>query len=127
VWGVQVTGLRELLIQAHPYALKTAEAVRCAGDQGKFWELRSAMLGFVDLNENTVLESAKTLALDVASFRSCLESDKYKSLVEADSRDAASLQIGGTPTFIIARSATDTLNGVKMDGAQSYPAFQHFN
>jgi hypothetical protein len=34
------------------------------------------------------------------------------------------LQIGGTPTFIIARGATDTLNGVKMDGAQSYPAFQ---
>jgi protein-disulfide isomerase len=112
------------LTEMHLYALKAAEAARCAGDQGKFWEFRSAMLESPFLNEDAVTSSAKTLALDVAFFRTCLDSGKYKSAVEADANEAATLQIEGTPTFVLARSAKDTLDGVRMEGAQSYPEFQ---
>jgi protein-disulfide isomerase len=110
--------------EVHPYALRAAEAARCAGDQGKYWELRNAMLESLFLNEDTAMASAKTLALDVASLRACLDSDKYKSAVEADANEAATLQIEGTPTFVLARSAKDTLEGVRMEGAHPYPEFQ---
>lgn len=112
------------LTEVHPYALKAAEAVRCAGDQGKFWELRNAILETPDLSEETILSSVKGLALDVISFHSCLDSEKYKGAVQRDVTEAASLQIGGTPTFVLARSAKDTLDGVRMEGAQPYSALQ---
>src|SRR6266699_2891633 len=35
---------RDMPLEYHQYALKAAEATRCAGDQGKFWELRGAIL-----------------------------------------------------------------------------------
>lgn len=35
---------RDLPLEFHPYALKAAQASRCAGDQQKYWELRDAML-----------------------------------------------------------------------------------
>jgi protein-disulfide isomerase len=42
---------RDMPLKAvHPYAQKAAEAVRCAGDQGKYWELRNAILEIPDLN-----------------------------------------------------------------------------
>ena len=116
---------RDMPLKAvHPYAQKAAEAVRCAGDQGKYWELRNAILEIPDLNEAVTLSSVKALGLDVVSFRFCLDSEKYKSAVQMDVTEAISLQIGGTPTFVLARSAKDTLDGFRMEGAQPYPALQ---
>jgi hypothetical protein len=34
---------RDLPLEFHPFALKAAEAARCAGDQNKYWELRDAL------------------------------------------------------------------------------------
>lgn len=41
-----------------------------------------------------------------------------------DASEAATLQIGGTPTFILARSAKDNLDGVRLVGAQPFASFQ---
>ncbi|HEV2416919.1 MAG TPA: thioredoxin domain-containing protein, partial [Terriglobia bacterium] len=35
---------RDLPLSIHPYALRAAEAGRCAGDQEKFWQFRDAVL-----------------------------------------------------------------------------------
>jgi protein-disulfide isomerase len=112
------------LTEVHLFALKAAEAARCAGDQGRFWEFRSAMLELPEMNEDAILSSAKALALDVPSIHLCLNSEKYRVAVQTDATEAAALQIGGTPTFLVAHSSKDTLDGVRMEGAQPYPAFE---
>ena len=112
------------LPQIHPYALKAAEAARCAGDQGKYWELRNAMLESKTVSEKVVTNLAKTLALDTGAFHACMNSDKYKDAVLADANEALALRIEGTPGFVVARSAKDKLDGVLIGGAASYSSFQ---
>jgi protein-disulfide isomerase len=112
------------LSDMHPYAARAAEGARCAGDQGKYWEFRDAMLENPSLNADTIADSAKSLVPNAASFRACLESEKYAKAVLADADEAASLQIRGTPTFVVARSDKNALDGIRVDGAQSYHAFQ---
>lgn len=35
---------RDLPLDFHPFAQKAAEAVRCAAEQNKYWELRDTMI-----------------------------------------------------------------------------------
>jgi protein-disulfide isomerase len=39
--------------------------------------------------------------LDTKAFAACLDSNKYKSEVQADASDAARIGINGTPSFVI--------------------------
>ena len=115
---------RDLPLDFHPYALKAAEAVRCAGDQGKYWEFREALFAAADApNDDVIKKAAASLALDESALQSCLTSDKHKADVQKDAAEAAALQINGTPSFVLAKSATDKLDGVRIVGAQPYAAF----
>ncbi len=113
------------LEQLHPYALKAAEAARCAGDQSKFWEYRSAIFsGGAALNDDVLKKSAEGLSLDMKVFQGCLDSEKYKTDVQKDAQEAAKLQIMATPTFVLAKSTKDKLDGIRMTGAQPFATFQ---
>lgn len=115
---------RDLPLDFHPLALKAAEAVRCAGDQGKYWEFRDMLFSSTDPpNDDVIGKTAITLSLDQDALKSCLASHKYKADVQKDASDAASLQISGTPTFVVAKSAEDKLDGVRIIGAQPYATF----
>ena len=104
------------LEQIHPQARHAAEAARCAGDQGKFWEYhdklyaQSPKLGFKELKS-----AAKEIGLNVASFDQCLASGKFKAAVQRDFNEAAGLGLTGTPAFFI--------NGRELSGAQPIEAF----
>jgi protein-disulfide isomerase len=116
---------RDLPLEFHPYAVKAAEAARCAGDQQKYWELRDAL--FVNAaapSDDVIKQAAENLLPDTKGFQSCLETGKYKADVQKDASDAATLQISGTPTFVLAKSAKDKLDGIRMIGAQPFSAFQ---
>jgi protein-disulfide isomerase len=116
---------RDLPLQFHPLALKAAEAVRCAGDQGKYWNLRDALYADATPPSDEVIQrSAASVSLDRQAFNTCLASDKYKPDVERDANEAAALQISGTPTFVLARTAKDKLDGVRIVGALPFAAFQ---
>jgi protein-disulfide isomerase len=116
---------RDLPLPFHPYAMQAAEASRCADDQKKFWEFRDAVLVSSDLpTRETILTSAETIGIDLRAFRVCLDSEKYKSQVEADANAADALQIHGTPTFVIAETDEHELDGTRLVGARSYSAFQ---
>lgn len=115
---------RDLPLDFHPFALKAAEAVRCAGDQSKYWEFRDQLLSSPDPpNDEVIRKTATNLSLDQNALQSCLASHKYKADVQKDASDAASLEISGTPTFVVARSAEDKLDGVRIVGAQPYANF----
>jgi protein-disulfide isomerase len=116
---------RDLPLEFHPFALKAAEAARCAGDQNKYWELRDALYtNAAPPNDDVIKKAAESLSLDAKDFQACLDSDKYKVDVQKDASEAAKLQISGTPTFVLARSAKDKLDGVRIVGAQPFSAFQ---
>jgi protein-disulfide isomerase len=115
---------RDLPLDFHPFALKAAEAVRCAADQGKYWEFRDALFSNADPpNDDVIKKAAATLSLDQGALQSCLTSDKYKSDVQKDAAEAATLQISGTPSFVLAKSAKDKLDGIRIVGAQPYATF----
>ena len=101
-----------------------ALAARCAGDQGKYWELRDALYAnATPPNDDAIKTAVESLALDSKGFQSCLDSNKYKADVQKDASEAATLQISGTPTFILAKSAKDKLDGVRIVGAQPFASF----
>jgi protein-disulfide isomerase len=116
---------RDLPLEFHTFALKAAEAARCAGDQKKYWELRDALYAnAAPVNDEVISKAAETISLDKAAFQTCLSSEKYKAEVQKDASEAATLQISGTPTFVLAKSSKDKLDGIRIVGAQPFVAFQ---
>jgi predicted DsbA family dithiol-disulfide isomerase len=59
---------------------------------------------------------ADRVGLDRAMFDSCLESGKYRSAIEAETRAGRQLGIDSTPVFFV--------NGTKISGAQPYSVFK---
>lgn len=115
---------RDLPLGMHPHALKAAQAVRCAGDQGKYWELYDALLSNDPAPTDDVIEKlAENLSLDIKNFLGCLGSQKYISDVQNDSNEAAALKISGTPSFVLAKTSQDQLDGILFVGTQSYAGF----
>jgi protein-disulfide isomerase len=116
---------RDLPLPVHANAKTAAEAVRCAGDQNKYWELRNALLETNGpLSRNAIVDAANKVGIDGAILSACLDSTKYRRDVEMDVNDAASLQIRSTPSFVIARTSRDMLVGTRLTGAKGYPVFQ---
>ncbi len=100
------------LSQIHQYAETAAEASRCALAQGKYWEMHDAM--FADqskLDEAALVKTAASLTMDQNSFKSCLQSGKYKAVVQRDVQAGSQAGVNATPTFFI--------NGEFLSGAQS--------
>jgi protein-disulfide isomerase len=103
------------LISIHPGAQSAAEAARCAGEQGKFWEYRDALFKASQISQDMHKGVAESLGIDSKPFMTCLQSEKYRDAVQADSKEAQELGIGGTPTFVI--------NGIVLAGAQPLEEF----
>lgn len=77
-----------------------------------------------ELNESAMQRHASAIPIDAATFKACLETDKFKSEIQKDSADAAALQISGTPTFVVGRTSNDSLEGILVVGAQPYQSFE---
>src|SRR5262249_1327476 len=103
--------------EIHAEAQKAAEAARCAGERGKFWEYHDALYADqTKLKGADLLAHARTLNLDEKSFRSCLDSGKFVSKIQADLGQGHKLGVAGTPGFFI--------NGVFLSGAQPQAEFE---
>jgi protein-disulfide isomerase len=101
----------------HPNAQKAAEAARCSGEQGKYWEMHDKM--FVDLSKLGVpalKQHAAAIGLDQAKFDQCLDSGRFAALVAADAAQGEKLGVNSTPSFFI--------NGRPLVGAQPFDAFK---
>jgi protein-disulfide isomerase len=101
----------------HPQAEIAAEAGRCAGEQGKFWEYHDAL--YADqkkLSRSDLLETARRLGLEAKALESCLASGRFKTQIEQDLHEGTDAGIGGTPGFFI--------NGVFLNGAMPAAEFE---
>jgi protein-disulfide isomerase len=100
----------------HPHARQAAEAARCAGEQGKFWDYHDLLYAnSTKLSLEDLKGYASQVGLNVDSFRACYNIGKYKAAVQSDLNEGAQLGLTGTPTFFI--------NGREISGAQPVEAF----
>jgi protein-disulfide isomerase len=115
---------RDLPLDIHQHAMKAAHAARCAGEQDRFWEMRHALIVSArGLAPETLPDYARDLGLDVDRFRGCLDAERHGPAIQQDIAEARALGVNGTPTFVLGRSGPDAVEGVRIVGAQPYPAF----
>jgi predicted DsbA family dithiol-disulfide isomerase len=94
----------------HPMAEIAAEAARCAGQQGKFWEYHDLLFENPDkLDRLGLSEEARSLNLDEKKFDLCLSSGEYRSEIQRDIQDGRDLGVTGAPGVFI--------NGTYFEGA----------
>jgi len=116
---------RDLALDFHPNALKAAQAARCAGDQGKFWEMHDILSANPDaLGAEAYARYARDISLDAGAFKACTESDKHVEDIRESGKGAGSVGITGTPSFVVGTVTGDTLDGIRIVGAQPYAVFE---
>jgi protein-disulfide isomerase len=104
------------LTAIHSQAMISAEASRCALEQGKFWEYHDQLFTASKLEKDDLIGYARNLKLDDKQFESCLTSEKYKADIEKDTQDGRRAGVSGTPGFFI--------NGVEISGAKPKDEFE---
>ena len=121
--------LREMPLEAlHPQAFKAAEAARCAGEQGKYWEMHDRLFA----NQNAFARkdlsaSAQAIGLDVGTFDKCVDSGSMAAIVRQDLADSDKAGARGTPTFFVGLTEPNSsqVKAVRvLRGAQPYAAFK---
>lgn len=94
----------DLPLHRPPDGWKPAEAAACAGDQGKFWEMRHHLFANqTALAPDRLPGHAEALGLDVAAFRKCLSGGRHAAGIREDIRKIRFLGIAGTPAFLLGR------------------------
>ena len=101
----------------HPNSTIAAQAAWCAGEQDKFWEFHHMLFRRQELWHSLAMpldrlsDFAKDLELDTTALKSCVESGRMQSLVQADVAYGEQLHVESTPTLFI--------NTYRTVGAQS--------
>lgn len=101
----------------HPEAPKAAEAARCAGDQGKYWELHDLMFANQrSLQVPMLKQHARAVGIEGTAFDACLDSGKYTKAVQDGADLGNRMGVNSTPTLYV--------NGRPLIGAQPFEAFK---
>ena len=121
--------IRDFPIESiHPQAVKAHEAVRCAGEQQKYWDMHALLLANPKALSGNGLEGhAKTLGLDVSNFQLCMDSGRHVAGIRQDQAEGSKVGVNGTPSFFLGLtdpndSKIKTLRTIR--GAQPYGTFQ---
>lgn len=108
---------KDFPLEVHAGARPAAEAARCAGVQGRFWEYHDLLfLAQPDFSREDLVRYGARLGLDRAAFVSCLESGRFRQAVQADLSEGQAAGVRGTPTFLI--------NGRRLVGLHPIEAFR---
>lgn len=111
--GKIAVAFRDFPLPMHRRAGKAAEATRCAGAQGRYWELHDLLFtNPTHLELSDLKQHARTLKLDAARFDQCLDSGEQIEAVKKDVAEAQRLGLTGTPSFFV--------NGHFVSGAVKY-------
>ena len=99
-----------------------ANAARCAGDQGKFWEYHDLLYRSQSgenqgaFSKDRLKSFGAGLGLVAATFGACVDGGNHQGAVQADIADVSSKGFNGTPTFVIGTQ--------RIVGAQPFEVFQ---
>ncbi len=104
------------IIELHPMAHVSAQAAKCAGDQGKFWEYHDLLFAeSAAPTRDTLGKFAAQLGLEEKSFAACLDQKLHAKAVDADLDAGQRVGVNSTPVFFI--------NGIFVSGAQPLEEF----
>ena len=108
---------KDFPLSSHAGALPAAEAARCAGAQGVFWEYHDLLyLSVPDFSRDDLVRYAGRLNLDRGAFTACIDTRQFRKQVETDVAEGHAIGVRGTPTFLV--------NGTLFVGAQPIEAFR---
>ncbi len=104
----------------HPDARLAAGVARCAGEQGAYWEMHDTLFArqaeWSGQGNGWFVDLAGSLNLNEATFKTCLDEQRYDSAVQANLDEASQIGLNGTPSFLI--------QGYNLfSGAQPYDVF----
>lgn len=115
---------RDYPLDFHSHALKAAQATHCAGEQGKFWQMKDLlMVNSSRLTPEVITTLAGEASLDAGIFRACQDSGKYLAEIKDGIVVANGAGINGTPAFVIGKMTGDYLDGALVVGAQPFEIF----
>ena len=108
---------QEFPLDFHAQAKPAGRAARCAGEQGKFWEMHTGLLRTPGAFDEADLQNrAAGLGIDAKRFGACVVSTKYDGVIQKAIENGKSVGVSGTPTFF--------LNGRSFSGAQPFDVFE---
>lgn len=100
---------------------QAAQAARCAGRQGKFWEYHDHLFNNQrgenrgQFSPENLRQFAGALGLDASRFSECLASGEDVPSIQQDLADGRGEGVTATPSFKV--------NGQRLVGARSFDAF----
>ena len=101
----------------HAGALPAAEAARCAGEHGRYWEYHDLLfVAQPAFSKTDLLGYAARLGLPAEPFAACLASARHRDAVLADFAEGRAGGVHGIPTFFV--------NGRRLVGAPQLQVFQ---
>jgi len=98
---------RHFPLRQHMFAGLAARAAEAAGRQGKFWEMHDLLFegqerwSIQGRPEETFIEYARQLGLDVDRFRSDMASQETVAAVQEDVRTGTRAGVDHTPSFLL--------------------------
>ena len=105
------------LTELHPHAEVAAEASRCAGEQGKYWEYHDWLFANPDKQTHeALLAGAHALTLNDKEFTTCLDGGRFKAKIDQDIQLGSRMGVTSTPGFFV--------NGKFISGAQPATVFE---
>ena len=108
-------------------ASKLAEAAECAGEQGKFWEMRDRFFANQkDLKLENLQSDAEAIGLNKEAFQQCIDSGKNAAKIKSDMAEGQKATVRSIPNFLIGYAEPDDkVKAVKMlTGAKPYTDFK---
>jgi protein-disulfide isomerase len=106
-------------------AFRAALASRCAGEQGKYWEMRARLFANPQTLDQ-VAAHAVAVGVDRPRFDACMAAGRFVDQIRQDMTQAQAAGVSGTPTFMLA--ITDARGQLKVQrvisGAQPFANFQ---
>jgi protein-disulfide isomerase len=92
---------KQFPLPMHPDAEIAARATIAAAAQGRFWAMHDRLFAMRKTKREDVVEYAKELGLDVASFEAALDDPATAARVQADKDLGVSVGVRGTPSFFV--------------------------
>ncbi len=95
---------------------QAAMALKCSGDQGKYWEMHGKIHETAPLDPKYFEKWAKDFNLDTKKFKDCMDSKQFQTEIESDIQYASEKGITVKPSILV--------NDTKLVGAQPFENIQ---